>query len=110
MNIIVTEAKPGVRCISLKGRLDAPGVQAIEESFQAEVAAIPNLIVDMTWVPLISSIGVRLLVAAAQTQKKMGGKMVIVNPDNACRRVLKTTGIDQVVPVFERMEEATGAF
>ena len=110
MNIIVTEAKPGVRCISLEGRLDATGVPVVEESFQEEVAVAPDLIVDLSWVPFISSIGVRLLVAAAQTQKKMGGRMVIVNPDNACRRVLKTTGIDQVVPVFERMDEATGAF
>ena len=109
MNIIVTEAKPGVRCISLEGRLDAAGMQTGEAEFQAAVALAPNVIVDLSWVPFISSIGVRMLVAAAQAQSKMGGKMVMVNPENACRRVLKTTGIDQVVPVFERMEEAKGA-
>lgn len=110
MKIVVTEAKQGVRCITLDGRLDAAGVQAGEAEFSASVTAAPNVIVDLAKVPFIASIGVRMIVAGAQAQGKMGGKMVMVHPDDATRRILKTTGIDKVIPVFDNMEGALGAF
>ncbi|MDP2824464.1 MAG: STAS domain-containing protein [Sulfuritalea sp.] len=110
MKIVATEAKQGVRCIALDGRLDAAGVQAGEAEFNSTVAASPNVIVDLEKVPFIASIGVRMLVAAAQAQSKMGGKMVMVNPDDATRRILKTTGIDQVIPVFDNTNAALGGF
>ena len=110
MKIMVSEVQGGVRCINLDGRLDAAGVQAGEAEFNSSLAVASNAIVDLAKVPFIASIGVRMLVAGAQAQKKMGGKMVLVNPDDATRRILKTTGIDQVVPVFDNMNGALAAF
>jgi anti-anti-sigma factor len=110
MRVIVTEAKQGVRCIKLDGRLDTAGVKAIESEFSSNVAAAPNVIIDLECVPFISSIGVRMLITGAQVQGKMGGKMVMVNPDAVTRRILRTTGIDQVIPVFDSMNSATCAF
>ena len=110
MKIVVTEAKQGVRCIKLDGRLDAAGVQAGEAEFNSTVVAAPNVIVDLESVPFIASIGVRMLVAGAQAQGKIGGKMVMVNPDEATRRILKTTGIDQVIKVYDNMAGAVAAF
>lgn len=110
MKINVTEAKQGVRCIALDGRLDAAGVQAGEAEFNSAVMAAPNIIVDLGKVPFIASIGIRLLVTGAQAQSKMGGKMVMVHPDEATRRILKTTGIDQLIPVFDDMNAALGSF
>jgi len=110
MKIVVAEAKPGVRCLSLDGRLDAAGVQESEAEFNSAVTATPNIIVDLEKVPFIASIGIRLLVTGAQAQSKMGGKMVMMRPDEATRRILKTTGIDQLIPVFDNMNTALGAF
>lgn len=110
MNITVTEAKAGVLCVGLDGRLDAAGVQAGEADFKAKIDSSANAIVDLAKVPFIASIGVRMLVAGAQALGKKGGKMVMVNPDEATRRILKTTGIDKVIPVFDNIEAATAAF
>lgn len=99
-----------IRCIVLDGRLDAAGAQAAEAEFNAAVAAGPNVIVDLGRVPFIASVGIRLLVTAAQTQAKLGGKMVLMNADEVTRKILKTTGIDQLVPVCSGFDEAFTSF
>lgn len=96
--------------IALEGRLDAAGTQAAESGFNAAVAAGPNVIVDLSQVPFIASVGIRMLVAGAQAQAKAGGKMVLVAPDDVTRRILKTTGLDQIVTVSGGLNEALAAF
>ncbi len=99
-----------VRCIVLEGRLDAAGAQEAEAEFNAAVAAGPNVVIDLGRVSFIASIGIRLLVTATQTQAKLGGKMVLMNADEVTRKILKTTGIDQLVPVCSGFNEALAVF
>lgn len=94
----------------LDGRLDAAGIAAIETQFAAHCAAKPNLIVDLSKVSFIASIGIRMLVAGAQAQTKIGGKLVLLKPDDMARRILKTTGIDQLMQVYDSLQDATAAF
>ena len=99
-----------VRCIVLEGRLDTAGAQAAEAEFNAAVAAGPNVVIDLGRVPFIASVGIRLLVTATQTQAKLGGRMVLMNADEVTRKILKTTGIDQLVPVCSGFNEALAVF
>jgi anti-anti-sigma factor len=110
MKVSVENASNNVRVIVLDGRLDADGAQAAESDFNAAIGAEPNVIVDLAKVPFIASVGIRLLVTGTQTQDKMGGKMVLINPDEVSRKILKTTGIDQLIPVHSSMAEALTAF
>lgn len=110
MKISVDQQTLTISRIALDGRLDVAGVQAAESEFNAAVAASPNIIVDLSKVPFIASLGIRLLVAGAQSQAKLGGKMVLVAPDEMTRRILKTTGLDQMVTVCSAMNEALAAF
>ena len=110
MKVSVDQPKLTINRIALDGRLDVVGVQAAEADFNAAVAATPNVIVDLSKVPFIASLGIRMLVAGAQTQAKLGGKMVLVAPDEMTRRILKTTGLDQMVTVRSDLNEALAAF
>lgn len=110
LKVTVDHPKENVSRIVLDGRLDVAGTQAAETEFNAAVAASPNVIVDLGKVPFIASLGIRLLVAGAQTRSKQGGKMVLMSPDELSRRILKTTGIDQLVPVCNGLDEALALF
>lgn len=110
MKVTVDHPKENISRIVLDGRLDIAGTQAAETEFNAAVAASPNVIVDLGKVPFIASLGIRLLVAGAQTRSKQGGKMVLMSPDELSRRILKTTGIDQLVPVCNDLDEALALF
>lgn len=104
------EQRGNISKVVLEGRLDAAGTTAIEAQFSAHCASKPNVIVDLSKVPFLASIGIRLLVAGAQAQTKIGGKMVIMKPDELARRILKTTGIDKLLPIYENDQDATAAF
>jgi anti-sigma B factor antagonist len=99
-----------IRRISLDGRLDADSVKQAEAEFNVAVASGPNVIVDLSKVGFIASLGIRMLVAASQKQSELGGKLVLVGPDEMTMRILKTTGIDQLIPVRASLNEAVALF
>jgi anti-sigma B factor antagonist len=99
-----------IRRIILSGRLDAEGVTEVETEFHEAATAEPNVIVDLTAVPFLASLGIRMLVSASQDQQKVGGKVVLVSPDETTLRILKTTGIHHLIPVTESVDEAVSQF
>ncbi len=99
-----------VRRVTLAGRLDADGVSAVESDFHAAATEEPNVIVDLSAVPFLASLGIRMLVAASQDQQKLGGTLVLVSPDSNTTSFLKTTGIDQIIPVRGTADEAASLF
>ena len=109
MDVSVDEVK-GIRRITLSGRLDADGVREVEADFHAAATAEPNVIVDLSAVPFLASLGIRMLVAASQEQEQLGGKLVLAGPDELTKRVLFTTGIDQLVPVRADADDAATLF
>ena len=99
MKVSVNQLEGNITHIVLDGRLDVAGTQEAETEFNAAVAAANHVIVDLSKVPFICSLGIRLLVTGAQAQSKLGGKLVLMAPDELTLRTLKTTGIDQIVPI-----------
>lgn len=93
--------------VSLSGRMDIEGVGQIETRFAAMTAS-PRMaiIVDMSDVPFMSSLGIRALLMNAKAVGRRGGKFVILNPDQNVRTVLESSGIDQLIPLCDSLEEA----
>lgn len=109
MTVAVDEVR-GVRRVSLSGRLDADGLRSVEDEFHAAATAEPNVIVDLSGVDFLASLGIRMLVAASQDQEELGGRLVLAGPDAMTMRILKATGIDQLVPVHATSDDAASAF
>lgn len=110
MKVSIEPTSKGIARIVLDGRLDVAGTQAAESEFNAAVAAGLNVIVDLGKVPFIASVGIRMLVAGTRTQRRLGGKMVMMGPDDVTRKILITTGIDQLVSIRDSLEEALASF
>jgi len=110
LKVSVDQPRANTNRIVLDGRLDVAGTQAAEAEFNAALTTATQVIVDLSRVPFIASLGIRLLVAGAQTCTKLGGKMVLMGPDELSRRILKTTGIDQLVHVANNLDEALASF
>jgi anti-sigma B factor antagonist/stage II sporulation protein AA (anti-sigma F factor antagonist) len=110
VKVSVDQPKANITRIALEGRLDVAGTQAAETEFNAAVASSLNVIVDLSKVAFVSSVGIRMLVAGAQDRSKAGGKMVLAQPDELTKRILHTTGIEQIVPVYGGLDEALACF
>ncbi len=110
MEVETREVEPGILGIILCGKLDAAAVQQIDLKFTAVTATRKAaILVDLSKVPLIASIGIRLLVSNAKAQKLRGGSMVLYQPTELVEQVLKTTGIDEIIPIVHDMATARGA-
>jgi anti-anti-sigma factor len=53
--------------------------------------------------------GLRVLVAPARAIKSRGGKMVLFGPNESVASVLKTSGIDTMIPVHYELQSALAA-
>jgi anti-anti-sigma factor len=107
MEIQYSEQSSGIRLIKLSGSLDIIGTGAIEIKFSGYCAGEkPHVLVDLSEVGFIASIGIRLLILTAKSIASRGGKMVLVNPIPEVQSVLEITGIPAIIPMYSNFESA----
>ena len=96
--------------INLSGRMDVAGSQQIDRQL-ADLTAPPRdaIIVDLSKVGFLASIGIRILLINAKALKTRGGRMVLLNPDAGVARVLELSGVDTTIGVFRDLEAACAA-
>lgn len=99
----------GVLKIALAGRMDVQGTQEIDLKFTGYTANQQAVIVDMSAVEFLASIGIRTLLLAAKAISRRGGKVAILNPDSNVTSVLEMAGIDTLIPIFRSLDEACSA-
>lgn len=93
--------------LSLDGRLDLEGTQSVEQKFAFAATIRPlNVIVDLSAVSFLASIGIRMLLTAARAQDARGGKVVLAAPQDTVRKVLVAAGVDQLVPIMTDLTDA----
>jgi anti-anti-sigma factor len=97
---------PGVAKLNLRGRLDAPGAQLIDNTFAQMAGAQDRLIVDLSRVTFIASAGLRTLIAGARALIARQGRMVCLDPDPLVEQVLVRSGVDRLIPVCRDLAEA----
>ncbi|MEK6754292.1 MAG: STAS domain-containing protein [Chloroflexota bacterium] len=101
MKLEVSELENGIRVIALKGSLDSNGVYSVEVDLIRHCAAGNlNVLVDLSKVRYISSIGIPMLIHAARLVMKRGGKMALLNPQRNVLEVLELVGASQIIPIF----------
>jgi anti-anti-sigma factor len=110
MQMTVEQCGDDIIRISLDGRLDMQGTQEIDQRFAfATSTKAMRLVVDLSRVSFMASIGLRALVAAAKAQSARGGRMVLVRPAPVVGKVLEIAGIEQLIPSYENFESACSA-
>ena len=68
-----------------------------------------KLLVDMTNVSFLSSMGIRSLLTVAKTISRRGGKVVLLQPNALVTKVLLTTGTQTMLPGARRPGAGPGA-
>ncbi|MBI2334138.1 MAG: STAS domain-containing protein [Chloroflexi bacterium] len=105
MELIASELDKNITLIKLRGRLDIAGVSQIETKFAAYCSGEkPRVIVDISEVNYLASIGIRLLVTNAKSLRSRNGKMALLNPAPDVMNVLEITAIPSIIPVYSQLE------
>ena len=106
MEVIIHE-RDDISHVVLKGRLDATGVEEIDEQFTAVTVGrgLPAVI-DISDISFMSSLGIGFLFANTKKLKKAGSKLVLLNPQGMVQGVLKISKMDKVMPVVYELDDA----
>jgi anti-anti-sigma factor len=107
MEIQYTELDNGIRLITLIGTLDMQGTFSVEVQFARHCAGEGvRVLVDLSGVTYLSSIGIPMLINTARSVASQGGKMGLVGPIYDVHRVLEITGVTLIIPIFHDFDTA----
>jgi len=95
--------------LGLTGTLDIAGAQALEKVINEYRGIMRAVVLDMTAVSYVASMGLRTLIKAAKDLAAAHGKMVLMSPNSEVSRVLFTTSIDLLIPIYASRESALAA-
>ncbi len=106
-----TDVSEDMRCITISGRLDILGTEEIAQEFTELSASNKRcIIVDLSELTVLASIGIRALISNGKALQKKGGRMVLVVGNNAIvTKTLETTGISVLLKMFKTLPEAEGS-
>jgi anti-sigma B factor antagonist len=111
MSISYEDVAQDLRRIVISGRLDMPGTDSVASQL-AQLTAAPKkaVIVDLSHLKVLASIGIRALISSAKDVQKRGGKMaLVVNKGSTVMMSLEATGVDELIPVCGNLREAEKA-
>lgn len=107
MELQFNELDNNIRLIKLNGKLDIIGTGQIETRFAGYCGGEKaRVVVDLSDLEFLASIGIRLLTLTAKSVANRGGKMVILNPSPDVYHVLDVTGIPAIIPIYSTFESA----
>lgn len=109
MDMAIEESETGVTCVSLNGRLDIAGASTIDLRFNTIAGSRRAIVVDLSQVSFLASMGIRLLLTGAKATQSKGGSMVLLSPDPTVEKALTTAGIDTVIPIHHDRADAIAA-
>lgn len=92
------------------------GSASIEESEELRATleqllspATPHLVLDLSRLNYITSVGIGALVAAHHRTRHLNGRLVMVNPAPAIHRLLSLIHIDRLIDAYDTREAALAA-
>jgi anti-sigma B factor antagonist len=97
-----------LRYIAITGRMDIQGTEEIAKEFTVLSATKKRcVIVDLSALTILASIGIRALISNGKVLQKMGGSMALVVGENAIvSKTLETTGISVLLKMYKTTQEA----
>jgi anti-anti-sigma factor len=109
MDMQVADIASGAVMVTLRGRLDITGAAKIDLPFNTVIGSTRGVVVDMSEVTFLASIGIRTLVLGAKQLRRRGGNLVLLNPHPEAEKVLDLTGITDILVISRDEASAIAA-
>jgi anti-sigma B factor antagonist len=102
MSVSFQDVGANLRRIIISGRLDMEGTDSVSEQLMELVEAPKKgVVIDLSAVRFLASVGIRALVASAKAVQQRGGRLsLLVAPGSSVSMSLEATGVDALIPVF----------
>lgn len=102
----VIELDNGITLVELIGRMDVPGALKADPAFTQIAGEATRVIVDLGRLEFLASLGIRTLVTTSKTLRAKDGNLVVLSPQPNVEQVLRSSGIDTIIPIAKDRAEA----
>ncbi len=106
VKVDITDMNGTITLVSLTGRMDVKGALAVDGAFDAVANSKQKLIIDLSGVSFLASLGIRTLISTCKTLAARGGDLVLLNPQPNVQKVLTSSGVDTVIKTVHDLNEA----
>ena len=105
LEITITKFSCGAVRLILVGDLDLFGAERLDLPLATLAGAGGDVVVDMTRLRGIASIGIRHLVSAARTLGRHRGRLILLNPSPVVTDMLMNTRVDNLLLIVRTEDE-----
>ncbi|MDX2202841.1 MAG: STAS domain-containing protein [Hyphomicrobiaceae bacterium] len=109
MQLTIEEMPNGITKAMLDGRLDIEGAAAVDMRLNVLAGSAGKLLIDVSKVSFLASMGLRTLMTCARATKSKGRVMAIAGPQPNVDKVMRSSGLDEVVDIYETADAAVAA-
>jgi anti-anti-sigma factor len=95
--------------VVLDGRFDIQGAQEVDSRFEELAKSSKALVVDLSKVSFLASLGIRTLMLSAKTLLRRGAEMAVCGASESVEKVLRTTGFNEVAGLYPDYDTAARA-
>ena len=106
MDMQVILADDEITHVALDGRFDIQGAQEVDSRFGELAKSSKALVVDLSEVSFLASLGVRTLMLSAKTLISRGAEMAVSGANENVEKVLRTTGFNEVAGIYPDYDSA----
>ena len=110
MKMEVTSEQNGITKVVLAGSMDINGALEVDTQFKEISQKTDKVLVDLAGVDFLASLGMRTFVVSAKSLRANGGQLVLVNPQTEVEKVLKSAGLDTIIPIAPSLVAAMAHF
>ncbi len=109
MHLTIDRRPDGVTLATLTGRMDIEGAATVDLQFSLLGGTEPLLVVDMSGVDFIASMGLRTLTTCMRAMGTKHHRMALAALQPDVMQVVLISGIDEVIPVYPDVASAVAA-
>jgi anti-anti-sigma factor len=109
MPISIVELDGNVTKVVLSGRIDIAGAREIEMPLAVVAGSRRAVVVDLSAVDFMASLGLRGIVVSAKSIFSKRGKIVLLMPQPQVEEVITITGINELIPIHHDELKAIAA-
>jgi anti-anti-sigma factor len=107
--VTIKDIDGGVTVATLLGRIDIAGAQDIDMPMNVLAGSKRKVVMDLSQVEFLASMGIRSIVLAAKSIMSKRGTCSLVAPAGNVRTVIESAGIDTIIPTFDTLDDAVRA-
>jgi anti-anti-sigma factor len=107
---VKTGNSPRFAFIALSGAMAARNILGIKQAFETQLKNSTSIVVDLSGVTLLDSMGVGIIVNFFRIVSGKRGRFAVICPESEAKEILEISDLGRLFPIYDSLAEAEEKF